>query len=203
MSLLAQANPEDTGVTTNDGFAVGQVTADGTVGLLFASIALALLGATVYLLVRPLLLGAGRARVALAALGFGVTAAALLIEPDGPDFAQLEPLWLPITLFVVLPIALVAVFSALAERWLAEDSWFRTAPRGRVLPLLALWLAAGAVLVLVVPIFAVALLVAAFVKVSVAPAVVGVTTWVGRALLVVIAAAGTWNLVTDVTTILG
>lgn len=203
MSLLASRNPEDAGVITNDGFTVGQVTASGTTQLVLASIALAMLGATVYLLVRPLLLGTGAARVALACLGFGVTAAALLIEPETTDFLRLEPLWLPIVLFVALPVTLVAVFSALVERWLAHDSWFRTAPRGKVLPLLAIWLAAGAVLVVVVPVFLVTLLVAAVVRVDVLPSVRTAARWAGRAVLAAIAAAGAWNLATDVATILG
>ena len=201
MSLLASANPEDAGLTTNDGFTVGQVTAGGTAQLLLASIALTMLGATVYLLVRPLLLGTGGRRVALASLGFGLTAAALLVEPEGPDFGQLEPSWLPIVLFVALPVTLVGVFSVLAERWLADDSWFRTAPRGKVLPLLALWLAAGAVLVVAVPVFVVALLVS-LVRVDASPSVAAAARWVGRGVLVAIAALGTWSLVTDVASIL-
>jgi hypothetical protein len=201
MSLLASRNPEDAGFTSDDGFTIGQVTAGGTTQLVFASIALAMVGASVYMIVRPLLLGVGAVRVAVASLGFGVTAAALLIDPEGFDFSQLEPPWLPVALFVVLPVALVAVFSTLVERFLADGSWFLSAPRRKVLPLLAIWLASGFGIVVVVPIFLVTLLLVAFVRLDVKPAVLAVARWSGRAAMVAIAAAGTWNLAADISTI--
>jgi hypothetical protein len=201
MSLLASRNPEDAGFTSDDGFTIGQITAGGTIQLVFASIALAMVGASIYMILRPLLLGVGAIRVAVASLGFGVTAAALVIHPDGFDFSQLEPAWLPVALFVALPVTLVAVFSTLVERFLAEDSWFLTAPRRRVLPLLAIWMAGGLALVVVVPVFLVTLLLAAFGRAHVKPSVQTAVRWSGRAAMVVIAAAGTWNLATDISTI--
>ena len=141
MSLLASQNPEDAGVLTDDGFSIGEVTVRGIVQLLGASTSMAMVGAAAYMMVRPLLFGTRAVRVLVASYGFGVTAAALLIHPGGPDFSLLEPLWLPVVLFVALPVTLVAVFATLVEHWLEHDSWFLTAPRRRVLPLLAIGLA--------------------------------------------------------------
>lgn len=201
MSLLASMNPEDAGSSSDDGFTVGQVTAGGITQLVFASVALAMVGASIYMIVRPLLMGHGTVRVVVTSFGFGVPAAALVIHPEGFDFSQLEPSWLPIALFVLLPVTLVAVFAMLVERFLADDSWFLTAPRRTVLPMLAIWLAAGLALVVVVPIFLVAMLFTAVVRVHLKPSVQSAVRWAGRAVLVAIAAAGTWNLATDISAI--
>ena len=83
-----------------------------------------LLGAALYLLLRPFLVGTGAMRVLTSALGFGLTFAAVIIHPGGVDFTQLEPLWLGVALFVALPVVVVALFSALAEYWLRDESWF-------------------------------------------------------------------------------
>lgn len=201
MRLLAAANPEDGGLLTDDGFSVGQVTAIGTVQLLLAAIQLALVGAAVYMLVRPLLLGHGIARVALSAAGFGLTAAALLVDPDGADFSALQPLWLAELLFVLLPVGVVAVFTALAERWLAPDSWFLTASPARVLPLLVLWVPGGVALLLAVPVFLGALVLALLPRRrSAGPPTL---RWGGRGVLAVIAGSGVWNLLSDTALILG
>jgi hypothetical protein len=53
----------------------------------------------------------------------------------------------------------------------------------------------------VVPIFLVTLLLVAFVRLDVKPAVLAVARWSGRAAMVAIAAAGTWNLAADISTI--
>jgi len=92
MRLLAAANPEDSGLLTDDGFIVGQVTSVGSLQLVAAATQLTMLGATVYMLVRPFLPGRGAARVAASAAGFGLTLAALTVEPEGSDFSQLQPL---------------------------------------------------------------------------------------------------------------
>lgn len=159
MRLLAAANPEDTGQTTDDGFAVGAVTAGGTAQVLLAALQISLLGAAVYLLIRPLLMGPTWLRISTVALGVGVAFGALLTAPDSFDFVALEPRWLPILLFTLLPALHVVAFAVLAERWLAEGSWFQTAPTSSVAPTLLLWLAGGVALILVLPASAVVLLV--------------------------------------------
>ena len=162
---------------------------------------MAMVGAAAYMMVRPLLFGTRAVRVLVASYGFGVTAAALFIHPGGPDFSILEPLWLPVVLFVALPVTLVAVFATLVEHWLEHDSWFLNAFRRRVLPLLAIGLAGGVALVIVVPVFLTALVWAA-VQVSEDDAPRSAATRrVGQVLLAAIAGAGTWGLISDVTAI--
>lgn len=200
MRLLAAVNPEDAGTLTDDGFGVGQVTSLGTFQLVLAATQLTMIGAVVYMLVRPVLPGRGNVRVVVSATGFGLTAAALVVDPGGADFSRLQPLWLAEVLFVLLPVALVAVFTALAERWLAPDSWFLTASPARVLPLLALWAFGGVGLLFVVPLFLGALLVAIWGWRR--PPLPSAGRWGGQGMLVLIAGSGLWNLVSDTAEIL-
>jgi hypothetical protein len=200
MRLLAAANPEDGGMLTDDGFSIGQVTSVGTLQLVLSATQLTMAGAMVYMLVRPVLPGRGAVRVGLSAAGFGLTAAALLVDPSGIDFSQLQPLWLGELLFVLLPVGLVAVFTALVERWLAPESWFLTAPPARVLPLLLLWVLGGAALLVVVPLFLGALLVAVLVRRR--PTVPTPVRFAGQGVLALIAGSGLWNLAADTAEIL-
>ena len=159
MRVLAAANPEETGQITGDGFAVGAVTVGGTAQVLLAAVQLSLFGAALYLLIRPLLLGPSWLRVATVSLGVAVAFGALLTDPEGFDFTALDPAWLPILLFTVLPGVHVVAFATLAERWLAEESWFMRAPTSSVSCTLLAWPGAGFTLVLVLPMAAVAVLV--------------------------------------------
>ena len=157
MRLLADLNPENTASTTDDGFLVGRVSLGGSGQLLLAAIQFSLLGAVIFLLVRPLLLGPRWLRTATLAVGVGTTVAALLVSPDSFDFVALEPHWLPIALFWLLPVVHVVVFATLAEHWLADGSWFQRAPLASVRWTLLLWLLGAVALVLAVPLIAVAL----------------------------------------------
>ncbi|HCB04602.1 MAG TPA: hypothetical protein DEQ43_10210 [Nocardioides bacterium] len=208
MSLLAARNPEDAGTLSDDGFVMGQLTLGGTAQLTATVLQLGMVGAGLYLLLRPFLLGTGAVRVVTSALGFGVTIAALLVHPDGVDFTRLEPLWLGIALFVALPVLVVALFAALAEHWLREDSWFMTARRSHVAPLLVTWVCAGIGLILLAPLFLITLAMVAFNDRSrdefhgkrALP--MGLRR-AGQALLVAIAGLGTISLAGDISTILG
>ncbi len=151
MRLLALLNPEDTGQVTDDGFLVGRVSLGGSGQLLLAAVQISMLGAVVFLLVRPLLLGPRWLRTTTLAVGVATTVAALLVTPESFDFLVLEPRWLPIALFWLLPAVHVVVFATLAEHWLADDSWFARAPLATVRWTLLLWLLAGAALVLACP----------------------------------------------------
>jgi hypothetical protein len=212
MSLLASLNPEDAGIRSDDDFVIGQVTFGGTAQLTAATLQLTLVGAAFYLLLRPFLVGTGAVRVVTSAIGFGVTFAAVIIHPDGVDFTRLEPLWLGIVLFVAVPVIVVAVFSALAEYWLRDGSWFMTAPRSHVRPWLASWVFAGIFLVVLVPVFVIAVV---LLSSNTSPDVgleggqndrksglpVGFKR-LGQALLVAIAGLGAFSLANDISTIL-
>ena len=212
MSLLASLNPEDAGVRSDDDFVIGQLTFGGTAQLTAATVQLTLVGAALYLLLRPFLVGTGAVRVVTSAIGFGVTFAALIIHPDGVDFTRLEPLWLGIALFVAVPVLVVAIFSALAEYWLRDASWFMTAPRSRVTPLLGSWVFAGIGLVLLVPVFVMAFVIASNNAVSeeglddgqedTEPGLPIGFKRAGQALLVAIAGLGVVSLASDISTIL-
>jgi hypothetical protein len=198
MRLLAAANPEHRGQITDDGFVVGHISAGGTVQVLAAAIQFSLLGTAIYLLIRPLLLGPVWLRVATVAVGAGTTLGALLVQPDSFDFAVLDPPLLPMTLFVGIPVVHVAVFVALAERWLADESWFSRAPMRPVAATLLAWLLGAVALVLVLPLFTVALV--ALVVAARHPLPLSArtaVTWVGRLLLVAIFAGAVVNLARD------
>lgn len=152
MRLLAASNEHTTGMITDDGFEIGRITAGGTLQLVAASVQFAMIGAVLYLLVRPLLLGPTGARIALATVGIGGTVGAILVHPESFDFQALDPAILPIALFVALPMLLVLVFAVLAERWLAADSWFRRGPWRQVRLVLLVWLLGGLALVVVLPV---------------------------------------------------
>jgi hypothetical protein len=157
MRLLAASNAHTNGMTTDDGFEIGRITAGGTLQLVAASIQFAMIGAVLYLVVRPLLLGPTWLRIALATAGIGGTVGAILVHPESFDFQALDPAILPIVLFVALPMLLVLVFAVLAERWLAADSWFNRAPWQRARLALLVWLLGGLALVAVLPMLGVCL----------------------------------------------
>jgi len=62
-----------------------------------------------------------------------------LVHVDGVDFTLLEPAWLAIALFMLIPGVYCALLTVLAERWLAPDGFFAHGPLPLVLaPLLAI-----------------------------------------------------------------
>jgi hypothetical protein len=135
MLLLAVLNPVATGVTSDDGFVMGQFTLSGSLNLLFlAGTPLGLLGAGLYAAVRGLRVGPAWFRLLSVSVGAGVVVGSQLVHVDGVDFRLLEPLWLAVALFVLLPIVFVALLSAVSE-WLA-----RAVPTPLVVAGLVAWL---------------------------------------------------------------
>jgi hypothetical protein len=198
MRLLAAANPGATGMSTDDGFAVGTVSLDGSAQLLLSAIQISMLGAALYLLLRPLLLGPSWCRTATLSVGVATCFAALLADPAGFDFTILDPPWLPILLFWLLPLVHTAVFATLAEHWLREDSWFMRASDPAVSWTLFVWLLSGIGLVMVLPLFLVAALVVFTLGRRPAPRAAGeVGRWTARALLVAVFFLGLVGLVQD------
>jgi hypothetical protein len=203
MSLLAARNPQATGLTTDDGFTIGQVTFGGTVALLLATCQLALVAAVIYLVVRPLLVGPPWLRAATAAVGGGLTMGALLVNPNTLDFTALDPPLLPVVLFVAIPVVHLAAFAALAEHWMSDGSWFMRGPQSRVRATLAVWLVAGIALLLVLPMIAIWAWALRVVHARPPkPSTAAVLTWVGRATLVAIFLGGVADLSGDISTTL-
>jgi len=129
MLLLARLNPEATGVTSDDGFVMGQFTMRSSLNLLFVGLLAGLIGASVYYVVRGLRFGPRWFQIATFAVGAGVAVGALIIHPDGVDFTLLSPAWLAIALFIAIPMLYAALLTVVVERVLDESSWWWRLPR--------------------------------------------------------------------------
>jgi hypothetical protein len=164
------------------------------------------MGGVVYLAVRSWL--PERARPLLFGVLTGLVGGAEVIRPGGIDFTLLDPLWLAVALFVLLPVGYGVLVSMLAERFLRSDSRFRGSRAALVVGLAPIPI----VLLLMVGFGAagLAILVAAGVLLAVwtwsphlasawssAPA-----TWLGRALLLVVGIVAAIVLTGDVAEIL-
>ena len=122
MLLLAVLNPVATGVTSDDGFVMGQFTLSGSFNLFFlAGTFLGVLGAGSYAAVRGLRVGPAWFRLLSVSVGAGVVVGSQVVHSDGVDFRLLEPLWLAVALFVLLPTVFVALLSAISESLLARQ----------------------------------------------------------------------------------
>ncbi len=148
MFLLAALNPEASGVTSDDGFTIGQFTA-ATLNLLAIGTVLGIVGAGCYAILRDLRVGPRWFQVLSLGGGPAVVVAAQVVHSDGVDFTLLEPTWLAIALFVAIPGGYAALLTVIAEQLLERDRW-RTAPRWMVGAALALWLPVAPLLVLLV-----------------------------------------------------
>lgn len=138
MFALAQLNPGAAGMSSDDGFTIGQFTALGSLNLLFAGTVLGALGAAVYTGLRPLLIGPQWFRVLSISVGPAVVVGEQLVHVDGVDFA-LDPAWLAIGMFVLIPGLYAGLLCVVAERWLAPDRLFARGPLPLALaPLLTL-----------------------------------------------------------------
>ena len=147
MLLLAVLNPDATGVTSDDGFVIGQFTLSGSLNLMFvAGTFLGVLGAAAYAALRGLRVGPEWFRLLSLSVGAGVVVGSQLVQSEGVDFRVLEPLWLAVGLFVLLPTIFVAVLSTVSERLLARDQ----VPTPVVVAGLASWLGAFVLLPLLV-----------------------------------------------------
>lgn len=142
MAGLAGLNPDAAGLTSDDGFVMGQFTVSGSLSLLGVGAFLGGLGGLVLVVVRPLLLGNRWWRAALTALGAGVPSGDLIVHTDGVDFTILEPVALSIALFVLLPALYGALLSLVVDRW-----WPPQPTRGGSVPFVLSWLGRGAALV--------------------------------------------------------
>jgi hypothetical protein len=114
MLVLRLTTPEADGVTTDDGFEIGQVTLGGTLNLAAGMILGGAVSGVVYVAVRTAVVPALRAP--LAALFGAAAGGAAFISPDGIDQRILEPRWLTVGAFVVLPAAATLTIVLVVER---------------------------------------------------------------------------------------
>lgn len=198
MSVLAGLNPEDAGVISDDGFEIGRVTVSGTAQLLLATCQFGLVGALIYLGLRHLAIGPRWVRIASLTAGGTVVFGALIIH-DGVDFTLLEPSWLPIALFLAIPLLYIPAVALLTERWEGPDSWFATADRRQVGAVLLLWIATGVLLPLVALLLGAAFLLRLVVA-RLSPRSRSVVAWAARGVLGVVGLLALLNLVADLGT---
>ena len=139
MLLLARLNPEATGVTSDDGFTIGQFSA-ATLNLLVVGTLLGILGSGIYVVLRGLMIGPRWFRLVSISVGPAVVVGSQIVHSDGVDFTLLDPPILGIALFVIVPGVYAALLAVLGERWLADDGPFvQSGSRAALIPL-ALWL---------------------------------------------------------------
>ena len=148
MMLLAVLNPEATGVVSDDGFMIGKFDLVDTLNLVLFTSILGVLGGVFFVAVRSLRFGPPWFRTASIVVGPAVVVGALLVHQGGVDFTLLDPAWLAIALFVVIPGLYAWATMILADRWLEDDSWFLTSERGWIAGLVPVLLL-GPALVLV------------------------------------------------------
>jgi hypothetical protein len=126
--LRATSSPNVHGVTSDDGFFIGRVTLAGTYNLIAVGAGIGIIGAAAYRWVEHWLLGPSWFRQLTAALGAGAVVGGMLVHTDGVDFNVLEPEWLAITLFVLVPAVFAFFIGPLQRRLDRPDTWLR---RGR------------------------------------------------------------------------
>ena len=135
MRLLAVTSPTLAQNRMTDDLArVGEITVPGTVFLVTLTAVLGAVGGLVYLLVRRILPEGLLPRLA----GFGIltgTAGGALLVHDHPsfDYTILQPTWLAVALFILLPAGYGVLTAVLIEAMDRQDGLLRRAPTAAVI----------------------------------------------------------------------
>jgi hypothetical protein len=144
MLLLRLTSPDAVmGLTTDDGFEIGAISAS-TFPFLAAMTMLGGINGALYAGLRGAI--PARLRLPLWTVAWACIVGAGVVHDDGIDFVVLDPLWLAIALFVLLPGVAAAVVVVLAERWSALPPW-GSRRRGALLVVAALASSFAAVVV--------------------------------------------------------
>ncbi len=137
MFLLRLTSPEYViGVTSDDGFTIGEFTLGGTYNLLALGAAVGILGAAVYRMVAPRLIGPRWFRRLTTGLAAAAVVGAMLVHADGIDFRVLGPTWFAIGLFVGLPGLFGLLIGPVVDSVASPGSWTAYGRRRWVLPVL-------------------------------------------------------------------
>lgn len=138
MLVLRLTSPDTVvGLTSDDGFEIGQVTLGGTYNLLLVGAGFGVLGAALHGLVAPWLIGPLWFRHLTVGLGSGAVVGSMLVHTDGIDFRALEPAWLAIASFVAIPAVFGGLVGPALERFAQPGAWSGTGSRRWALPVLA------------------------------------------------------------------
>lgn len=141
MLVLAELNPEDSGVLTDDGVPIGQFTVSGTLNLLVITTVIGVIGGLVFLALRGLRFGSPWFRVLSMPVGATIVVGSMLVHSDGVDFTLLQPVALGVAMTLAVPFLYTLLLAFLADRWIGDDGG-----RWRVRPELA-WVARAALTV--------------------------------------------------------
>lgn len=115
--VFLTSNDSVRGLTSDDGFEIGQITTATIFLLIFTSVLGAVLGA-LYGLLRMFTAGPTWAVAMGVTLATAAGGGASIVHADGVDFRFLDPLWLTIGLFIVLPAGWALTVVLLTERLL-------------------------------------------------------------------------------------
>jgi hypothetical protein len=186
------------GTQTDDDFEIGSFTSS-TIFLLVATVLLGAFAGVLYMGVRRFVPPTWRSLAA--GVLAGVIGGAVVLDDEGVDFTELDPLLFAVVAFVALPAMFGWLTSLLVERRMQRPWTLGRAWPLSLLPVLALGLAGGAGVVVV------ALLLAGGPVLRAVPAlrtaaVSPVATWSARGLLASLLTFAAAHLVVDVTTIL-
>jgi hypothetical protein len=111
--LVLRLTSNADGVTSDDGFDIGRVTFGGTLNLALVTMLGGAFAGVAYVAVRSALLPSTRAP--LAALFGAAAGGAAFVSPDGIDQRILEPRWLTVGAFIVLPAAALLTLVLVVE----------------------------------------------------------------------------------------
>jgi len=192
-ALRALSDPIVIGATSDDGFEIGRFTLGGSLQLAGAMAAAGAANGILYVVLRDAI--PARARAPLWSLFAAAVGGSQFVHADGIDFTLLDPLWLAVLSFVLLPGLAALVVVVLAERWLADDG---SRPS---LPVLAIAAVTGTVALVLGAVAAVAVLGARRLGLSGRLAVVG--RFVVPAALVIGTVVGAWVTIDKASQILG
>ena len=130
MFVLAELNPEDSGVRTDDGVPIGQFTVSGTLNLLVITTVIGVIGGLVLLALRGLRFGPKWFRVLSMPLGATMVVGSMLVHSEGVDFTLLQPVELGVAMTLAVPFLYTLLVAFLADRWIGDDGggWMAPAP---------------------------------------------------------------------------
>lgn len=127
MRVVALQTTRFQGLTTDDGARTGEISLGGTAVLISFVTLVGVLGALVYVAVRPLLPRHRRPWVWSAVTG--IVGASMVVHSDGVDYTLLGSRWVSVAMFSGLCVAYGAVTAAVAERLLRPGGLVeRTSP---------------------------------------------------------------------------
>jgi hypothetical protein len=126
------------GIRSDDDFVIGRFTLGGTYNLLLLGAAFGFVGAGVYRLVAPRLIGPMWFRRVTTAVASGAVVGSMLVSADGIDYRLLKPTWFAIALFVTLPALFGWLIGPVVDRVAHPDSWTRLGKRRWALPIVVL-----------------------------------------------------------------